>query len=185
MVIPISRDFQSRHRNSCKECLQNFMEIDLELTEKSAKNTQRWWKLTATIVTMPYSYRMTLRVHYRPNAQYQRQHCTLQASCITSLTNIWYGRDSNPVWVSSNNRIEWAIGAGELSFYDLFLIYFIFLHSIILIKLGFFLWKLFQETNHFFLLIYWDVIKLDVSTRPDVISRGVIYNTGYRDDHGV
>ena len=25
------------------------MEIDLELTEKSAKNTQRWWKLTATI----------------------------------------------------------------------------------------------------------------------------------------
>ena len=26
------------------------MEIDLELTEKSAKNTQRWWKLTATIV---------------------------------------------------------------------------------------------------------------------------------------
>ena len=26
------------------------MEIDLELTEKSAKNTQRWWKLTATIM---------------------------------------------------------------------------------------------------------------------------------------
>ena len=25
------------------------MEIDLELTEKSAKNNQRWWKLTATI----------------------------------------------------------------------------------------------------------------------------------------
>ena len=25
------------------------MIIDLELTEKSAKNTQRWWKLTATI----------------------------------------------------------------------------------------------------------------------------------------
>ena len=25
------------------------MEIDLELTEKSVKNTQRWWKLTATI----------------------------------------------------------------------------------------------------------------------------------------
>ena len=25
------------------------MEIDIELTEKSAKNTQRWWKLTATI----------------------------------------------------------------------------------------------------------------------------------------
>ena len=23
------------------------MEIDSELTEKSAKNTQRWWKLTA------------------------------------------------------------------------------------------------------------------------------------------
>ena len=26
------------------------MEIDLELTEKSAKNTQRWWKLTAAII---------------------------------------------------------------------------------------------------------------------------------------
>ena len=26
------------------------MEIDLKLTEKSAKNTQRWWKLTATKV---------------------------------------------------------------------------------------------------------------------------------------
>ena len=25
------------------------MKIDSELTEKSAKNTQRWWKLTATI----------------------------------------------------------------------------------------------------------------------------------------
>ena len=25
------------------------MEIDLDLTEKSSKNTQRWWKLTATI----------------------------------------------------------------------------------------------------------------------------------------
>ena len=25
------------------------MDIDLELTEKSAKNTQRWWKLIATI----------------------------------------------------------------------------------------------------------------------------------------
>ena len=25
------------------------MDIDVELTEKSAKNTQRWWKLTATI----------------------------------------------------------------------------------------------------------------------------------------
>ena len=28
------------------------MEIDLEFTEKSARNTQRWWKLTATI-TLP------------------------------------------------------------------------------------------------------------------------------------
>ena len=26
------------------------MKIDSELTEKSAQNTQRWWKLTATIV---------------------------------------------------------------------------------------------------------------------------------------
>ena len=39
---------QEKRRNTCKECLQNFMEIDLELTEKSAKN-QRWWKLTAAI----------------------------------------------------------------------------------------------------------------------------------------
>ena len=29
------------------------MEIDLELTEKSAKNTQRWWELTATIDLLP------------------------------------------------------------------------------------------------------------------------------------
>ena len=33
--------------------LQNFMEIDQELTEKSAKNTQRWWKLTAITVVKP------------------------------------------------------------------------------------------------------------------------------------
>ena len=49
ILIQISRNFQGRRRNSWKECLQNFMKIDLELTEKSAKNTQRWWKLTATI----------------------------------------------------------------------------------------------------------------------------------------
>ena len=49
ILIQISRNFQGRRRNSWKVCLQNFMEIDLELTEKSAKNTQRWWKLTATI----------------------------------------------------------------------------------------------------------------------------------------
>ena len=30
------------------------MKIDSELTEKSAKNTQRWWKLTATIVVYRY-----------------------------------------------------------------------------------------------------------------------------------
>ena len=46
----ISRIFQGKHRNTCKDCLQNFMEIDQELSEKSAENTQRWWKLTATIV---------------------------------------------------------------------------------------------------------------------------------------
>ena len=28
------------------------MKIDSELTENSAKNTQRWWKLTATIVML-------------------------------------------------------------------------------------------------------------------------------------
>ena len=49
ILIQISRNFQGRRQNIWKECLQNFMEIDLELTEKSAKNTQRWWKLTATI----------------------------------------------------------------------------------------------------------------------------------------
>ena len=48
ILIQISRNFQGMRRYSWKECLQNFMEIDLELTEKSAKNTQRWWKLTAT-----------------------------------------------------------------------------------------------------------------------------------------
>ena len=47
--IQISRNLQGKRRNTYTECLQNFMEIDLELTEKSAKNTQRWWKLTATI----------------------------------------------------------------------------------------------------------------------------------------
>ena len=31
------------------------MKIDSELTEKSAKNTQRWWKLTATIIINVYS----------------------------------------------------------------------------------------------------------------------------------
>ena len=52
ILIQISRNFQGRRRNSWKECLQNIMEIDLELTEKSAKNTQRWWKLTATIAIL-------------------------------------------------------------------------------------------------------------------------------------
>ena len=47
--IQISRNFQGRRRNTCIQCLKNFMEIDSESTEKSAKNTQRWWKLTATI----------------------------------------------------------------------------------------------------------------------------------------
>ena len=42
ILIQISRNFQGRRRKI-------FMKIDLELTEKSAKNTQRWWKLTATI----------------------------------------------------------------------------------------------------------------------------------------
>ena len=41
LLIQILRNYQGRRRNTCKECLQNFMEINLELTEKSAKNTQR------------------------------------------------------------------------------------------------------------------------------------------------
>ena len=40
--------------NTGKKCMQNLMEIDLELTEKSAKNTQRWSKLTSTIFSVPY-----------------------------------------------------------------------------------------------------------------------------------
>ena len=48
LLIQILRNFQGRRRNTWKESLQNFMKIDLELTEKLAKNTQRWWKLTAT-----------------------------------------------------------------------------------------------------------------------------------------
>ena len=37
MLHQISQNFPSRRRNTCKECLQNFIEIDQELTEKSAK----------------------------------------------------------------------------------------------------------------------------------------------------
>ena len=40
---------QSSRRNTFKECFQNFMEIDWELTDKSAKKTPRWWKRMATI----------------------------------------------------------------------------------------------------------------------------------------
>ena len=50
LLIQILRNFQGRHRNTGKESLQIFMKIYLELTEKLAKNTKRWWKLTATIV---------------------------------------------------------------------------------------------------------------------------------------
>ena len=32
--------------------MQTFLAIGQELTEKSAKNTQRWWKLTAGIVAI-------------------------------------------------------------------------------------------------------------------------------------
>ena len=49
ILIQILQNFQGRRRNTWKDSLPNFMEIDLELTEKSTKNTQRWWKLTATI----------------------------------------------------------------------------------------------------------------------------------------
>ena len=48
ILIQILQNFQGRRRNTWKDSLQNFMEIDSELTEKSAKNTQRWWKLTAS-----------------------------------------------------------------------------------------------------------------------------------------
>ena len=49
ILIQILQNFKGRRRNTWKDSLLNFMEIDLELTDKSAKNTQRWWKLTATI----------------------------------------------------------------------------------------------------------------------------------------
>ena len=42
ILTQISRNFLGRRRNSWKECLQDFMEIDQELSEKSAKNTQRF-----------------------------------------------------------------------------------------------------------------------------------------------
>ena len=56
ILIQILQNFQGRRRNTWKDGLLNFMEIDLELTEKSAKNTQRWWKLTATIVVGQLGY---------------------------------------------------------------------------------------------------------------------------------
>ena len=43
------------------------MRIDSELTEKSAKNTQRWWKLTATIVISFYSIYNMLAVYFLSN----------------------------------------------------------------------------------------------------------------------
>ena len=42
------RNSLSGVQNTCKDRLQNFMDIDQELTEKSVKNTQCWWKLTTT-----------------------------------------------------------------------------------------------------------------------------------------
>ena len=43
------------------------MEIDSELTGKSAKNTQRWWKLTATIVKYyMYQARIQRGAHAHP-----------------------------------------------------------------------------------------------------------------------
>ena len=50
ILIQILQNFKGRRRNTWKDSLLNFIEIDLELTDKSAKNTQRWWKLTATII---------------------------------------------------------------------------------------------------------------------------------------
>ena len=38
------------------------MKIDLELTEKSAKNTQRWWKLTATIESRMVVYELVRKM---------------------------------------------------------------------------------------------------------------------------
>ena len=50
ILTQISHNFYCRRRNSCNECLQNFIAIDEELTEKSAKNIQCWWKLTANYI---------------------------------------------------------------------------------------------------------------------------------------
>ena len=39
ILIQISRNFQGRRRNSWKECLQNFMEIDLEIDSRNQRKT--------------------------------------------------------------------------------------------------------------------------------------------------
>ena len=44
------------------------MEIDLELTEKSAKNTQRW-KLTATIVAVNFHQRWVFFADFSVNSE--------------------------------------------------------------------------------------------------------------------
>ena len=50
ILIQILQNFQGRRRNTWKDSLLNFMEIDLELTEKSAKNTQLYELMSMTIV---------------------------------------------------------------------------------------------------------------------------------------
>ena len=56
ILTQISQNYLDRRRNSCKECLQNFMYIVQESSERSEKNTQSWWKLTATIPSHIKSY---------------------------------------------------------------------------------------------------------------------------------
>ena len=62
ILTQISRNFQDERRNICKDYLQNIMEIDQELIEKSAKSTQRWWMLTATIGVDYVMFRLRFRL---------------------------------------------------------------------------------------------------------------------------
>ena len=44
---------QGKRQNTCNDSKQNFMEIDQELTEKSAKKTQRWWEDSLLLTPCP------------------------------------------------------------------------------------------------------------------------------------
>ena len=47
------------------------MEIDQELTEKSAKNTQRWWKLNATLTCLSCCIALYYNYSYYRSQQHE------------------------------------------------------------------------------------------------------------------